>query len=66
MQKDIYTQAASDAYIIETRQMVRRQQKMVNELMDELDEIKRNSMFAIVFSAISLAFTAFMGVTFLF
>lgn len=64
--KEIYLQAENDRYIIETRQLVNRQDKMIKSLTEELDEAQRNTVVAMVLAAISVVFTAFMGFTFIF
>lgn len=64
MSKDVLIAAENDKYIIETRVMVRRQQKLINELMDELNSTRKNSIFAIAFAAASAAFTIGMALTF--
>lgn len=64
--KEIYLQAENDRYIIETRQLVNRQAKMIKSLAEELDEAQRNTVFAIVLAAASLAFSVFMGLTLIF
>lgn len=64
--KDVYVQAENDRYAIETRQLVRRQLKMIDELQKDIYEANRNAIAAMVLAAISVVFTAFMGFTFIF